>query len=244
MRIVPRFFINGDIGNSAVIPGEDARHISKSLRMHAGDMLTLSGGKGIDYGCVIEKIEKDAVTVKVLYSQPSEVEPSVKVTLFQGLPKGEKFDLIIQKAVELGVSKIVPMLTDRCVSRPDGDAEQRKHERWQKIASEAAKQCGRGIIPEVVPLCSFDYALKLMKQPLKIIFYEGGGRSLRKILTESHDKDIAVMIGPEGGFESREVGEAEKLGAVKATLGPRILRTETAPIAAVSAIMYETGNLE
>lgn len=239
---MPKFFIEDISGENFMITGENARHMAKSLRMRPGEIITVSDGRGTDYGCEIAEVSDTAVQVKVLYSQPSDVEASVKVTLYQGLPKGDKMDYIVQKAVELGVSKIVPVLTERSVSRPDAKSAAKKQERWQKIAVEAAKQSGRGVIPTVESVTMFRNVGRENTEQLKILFYEGGGASMQEILADYPD-EIAIFIGPEGGWDKSEVAALESAGAKTATLGPRILRTETAPIAALSVVMFLTGNL-
>lgn len=241
---MPRFFVPHAGGEAFEILGEDARHIIKSLRMHAGEIITVSDGSGTDFGCSITGFAENSVSVKVLYSQPSQVEPNIGVTLYQGLPKGDKMDLIVQKTVELGIARIVPVLTARCVSRPDNKSAAKKQERWQKIAEEAAKQSGRGIIPQVAAVTGFAEAVRMQGgKARKIVFYEGGGEPLKSAL-EPQCEELALFIGPEGGWEKEEIQKLEEAGCKKATLGPRILRTETAPIAALSAIMFETGNFD
>ena len=242
---MPRFFVEPFDGENIVLYGENAKHISKSLRMKVGDIVTLSDSSGTDYGCAITAIDKSTVSLKVLYSSPSEVEPTVNVTLYQGVPKGDKMEEIIQKCVEIGVTKIVPVLTSRSVSRPDEKSALKKNARYQKIALEAAKQSGRGIIPQVMPMITFDKAIIDSDEELKILFYEGGGKPLNQIIDASKGaKNIAIFIGPEGGFEKSEVEKITEKGAVSATLGKRILRTQTAPVTALSCIMLLTGNLE
>lgn len=241
---MPRFFVPHAGGEAFEIFGEDARHIIKSLRMHAGEIITVSNGSGMDFGCSITGFAENTVSVKVLYSQPSQVEPDICVTLYQGLPKGDKMELIIQKTVELGITRIVPVLTSRCVSRPDNKSAAKKQERWQKIAEEAAKQSGRGIIPQVSSIAGFTDAVRMQgEEARKIVFYEGGGETLRSAL-EPRCKELALFIGPEGGWDKMEIQRLEEVGCRRATLGPRILRTETAPIAALSAIMFATGNFD
>lgn len=241
---MPKFFIPEAGGDSFEIQGGNARHIIKSLRMRVGDLLTVSNGNGVDYGCSITSMDGNTVGVKVLYSQQSQVEPDIQTILYQGVPKGDKMDWIIQKTVELGITRIVPVLSERCISRPDEKSANKKQERWQKVAEAAAKQSGRGIIPQVEPILPFTDALHLEGQETrKIVFYEGGGEPLRKVL-EPRCRKFALFIGPEGGWEAHEVQKLEEAGCRKATLGPRILRTETAPIAALSAIMFATGNFD
>lgn len=233
------------------IQGADARHIIRSLRMKKGETLTICDCRGNDYDCRIVGFGEEIVTLRILSARKTEAEPSARVTLYQGLPKSDKFDWIVQKAVELGVYRIVPVLTARCVSRPDEKAMGKKIERWQKIAAEAAKQSGRGILPAVGELLSLRQALEHAgegeersnpRESLKLLFYEGGGERILNLVREETEV-ISVFIGPEGGFEPWEVELAKEKGALPATLGPRILRTETAPLAALTAIMQATGNL-
>lgn len=230
------------IGEQYMLSGENAKHISKVLRMKKGEELTLVTPDKVQCTCEIADINSDSVNVKVLSKKTCENEPDVFVTLYQALPKSDKMDYIIQKCVELGVSRIVPMISSRCVSRPDVKSLAKKRDRWQKIALQAAMQSRRGIIPEVCPCVSFKEATEQTKQNEKsIIFYEMGGESVKKILTET-PKTIGMFIGSEGGFEQSEVDLAVESGAVPATLGKRILRAETAPLAALSIIMYQTNN--
>lgn len=243
---MPKFFVDSIDDDFLTIKGETARHISRSLRMRVGDILLVTDGSGTDCGCSIESIDGSEVHLKICYRQPSESEPTVQVTLYQGMPKGDKMDDIIQKAVELGVTKIVPVLTKRSVSRPDAKSAKKKQERYQKIALEAAQQSGRGIIPQVANMMNFETALQNAKEDKLILFYEGGGIPLRELVGECSDdvNSYGVFIGPEGGFEPAEAEAAQKAGCTAATLGKRILRTQTAPAAALSAIMLLTGNLE
>ena len=240
---MPRFFMDGIFGEKAVIVGENGKHITRSLRMKVGEPLTVCDGKGTDYSCEIESINGDEVVAHILSSCASVSEPSVHVTIYQGLPKADKMDSIVQKSVEVGAAAIVPTMTARCVSRPDEKSMHKKTERWQKIAEEAAKQSGRGIIPQVHALTDFKSAAQqAAKTGSVILFYEGGGESLSKLIT-SESGNISVFIGPEGGFEPDEVAFVTALGGKTATLGTRILRTETAPIAALAAIMLASGNM-
>jgi len=222
---------------------EQSRHIARSLRMKKGDMLTLSCGDGSDYGCIINSIDGGIVTLEVCYKQANGSEPSVDLTIYQGVPKQAKLEDIIQKCTELGAVKICPTLTHRSVSRPDEKQAAKKLQRYRKIALEAAQQSGRGAVPEIAPMQSFADAVKNDDAQLKIIFYEGGGESLQGLI-QPGVKSISIYIGPEGGFEKDEVELAVSCGAKKATLGARILRTQTAPVAATAVIMALTGNME
>ena len=238
-----RFFIEGTPTATAVISGEDGRHIARSLRMKPGEQLTLCNGAGLDFHCEITSIDGDNVTVSILEQTESVGEPSVAVTVYQGLPKSDKMDWIAQKSVEAGVTRLVPMMTERCVSRPDSKAAAKKRDRWQKIAEEAAKQCGRGKLPAVSPLTDFRAAvLEAEQQGPVIFFYEGGGISLRELVNDDMTS-LSIFIGPEGGFAEQEVAFAKEHGAQIGSLGTRIFRTETAATAALAAIMALTGNM-
>ena len=238
------WFFADNIGDTHLITGEDAVHITKSLRMSVGESLTLCDSNKTEHLCKIERINSDGVLVRVVSESECLNEPSVNVTLFASLTKGDKIETVIQKSVEIGVHSIVPVLTDRCVSRPDSKSAAKKIQRYQKIAAQAAMQSRRAIIPQVENITE----LKSISEKLKdfdkvILFYEGGGEPLRSIITPN-DKNIAIFTGPEGGFEEREVKFLTDNKAVCATLGKRILRAETAPLVALSAIMFHTGNLE
>lgn len=245
---MPKFFIENVSGDFITISGQDAAHITKSLRMKAGERLTVCGGQGLDFICEISKIAENSVQLRVMETVITDSEPSIKITLYQGYPKGDKLELIIEKSVELGVNKIVPVLMQRSVSRPDVKSAAKKHERHQKLALSAAKQCGRGIIPQVDEMINFSQMTSGLAQHQAIIFfYECGGEPLSSIIgkiTSENMSDIAIVIGPEGGFDAREAETLKNSGAITTTLGKRILRTETAPIAAISAIMYATGNMD
>lgn len=241
---MPRFFVEQVDGTSPVITGPDAAHIARSLRMRAGETLTLCDRNGEDYLCEITVVSSDTVALRVLEHSPCRNEPSCKITLFQALPKGDKMEWIVQKAVELGVYEIVPVQSARCVSRPDSRAAARKVERWQKIAEEAAKQCERGVIPRVGELIPFEEAVRRAGSMQKrIVFYEGGGEDVGTLI-DAEVKSAAIFIGPEGGFEEAEVEAVLAAGGSAATLGPRILRAETAPLAALSVLMFATGNMK
>ncbi len=238
-----KLFIDYTPENEIILDGERARHIAKSLRMKVGEMLTVTDGSGADFGCQIEEITKETVKLRVCYKQASNSEPSCAVTVYQGVPKGSKLEDVIQKCTELGAVRFVPTLTKRCVSRPDEKSAKKKNERYRKIALEAAQQSGRGAVPEVLDMTSLKNALAQDESEVKIVFYEGGGEPLSDIIKRDTES-VSIYIGPEGGFEKEEVDEIVKSGAVCATLGARILRTQTAPVAALTAIMLLTGNLE
>lgn len=237
------FFTDENITkNTYALYGENARHISKSLRMKKGEDLTLVTPDGTQCECVISDITSDSTVVEITEKKPCENEPDVFVTLYQALPKSDKMDYIVQKCVELGISKIVPVVSARCISRPDEKSMNKKRERWQKIALQAAMQSRRGIIPEVSECITFSQAAEACKESEKsIIFYELGGEKVRDIIPEK-PKSISMFIGSEGGFEQAEVDKVLEAGGKAATLGKRILRAETAPLATLSIIMYQTDN--
>ncbi len=240
MIAMPRFFLP-EIGSEKVrIAGEDARHMAKSLRLTVGDEIILCDGKGWDYQGAIEEMDEE-VTIRIVSKEETKSEPRAKVTLFQALPKGDKMELIIQKSVELGVHEIVPVLTSRCISRPDPKSMKKKVERYNKIALEAAKQSGRGIIPKVTELLTLEQAVKRL--PLKsIVFYENGGQRLRELVGEQ-TLDLGVFVGSEGGFSMEEIEFLGRHQVLPATLGERILRCETAPICGLSVIFSLTGDI-
>lgn len=244
---MPRFFLNFSGGDTAVITGQDAVHIRRALRMREGENLTICDGRGTDYFSEIIGFDDENVLLKVLYHTPTACEPTTAVTLYQGLPKSDKMEFIIQKAVELGVTSIAPVETARSVARIDKDEgkARKKAERWQKIADEAAGQCGRGILPKVESPMTFKQAVVHMQEEdtSVIAFYEGGGQPLDTLVGRESRK-LAIVIGPEGGFEPSEIEMLKSKGARMATLGPRILRCETAPLAALAVIMALTGNMD
>ena len=239
---MPRFFADCTHQDFVQLSPEDSKHIAKSLRMKTGDTLTVCDGNGTDLECEIAEISGECVSVRVLRRKASTGEADVDITIYQALPKSDKMDGIVQRAVELGAKKIVPVLTERCVSRPDAKACKVKVARWNKIALESAMQCGRGIIPQVGEVTDFKRALQDISADRVIIFYEGGGVPLREMDIKKGER-IAVIVGPEGGFEISEVELAKQAGAVVGSLGPRILRTQTASLAATAAIMYITENM-
>ncbi|MGN0614562.1 MAG: RsmE family RNA methyltransferase [Porcipelethomonas sp.] len=239
---MPRFFLENIDLSRPVITGEDAKHIGRSLRMKPGQPLTVcSCGK--DYFCEIDSITADTVYLKIKDSKLCSAEPTVEITLFQAVPKQDKLEHIIQKSVELGITKIVPVITMRCVSRPDKKDFSKKLARLNKIALEAAKQSGRGIIPEVTDIISFDTAIEQMKcHECPVILYEEGGVRFSEIDAENK-KSFALFVGSEGGFDESEAQKAVKSGITPVWLGERILRCETAPLAALSILMFITKNL-
>lgn len=238
-----RFFTQTISAEGGIISGDDAKHISRVLRMKVGELLTACDTKGYDYDCLIESLSDREVSLRVLEVRPSQSEPDVRVSLYQAMPKGDKLELIIQKAVELGVDSITPVMTRRCVSKPDSKSMAKKLERYNRIALEAAKQSGRGKVPQVCPMLDLPQALDEMAQTsCPILFYENATAPAKQVI-DGAGKEIAVLIGSEGGFDESEVELAIQKGCQVLSLGKRILRCETAPLAALSIIMFETGNM-
>jgi 16S rRNA (uracil1498-N3)-methyltransferase len=239
------FFADTDITTeSYTITGEDAAHISRSLRMREGEALTLCTPDGRRHECEIASITRDTVSVRVLSSTVCEQEPTLRVTLCVAMMKGDKLDDVIQKAVELGVYEIIPFLSARCISRPDEKSLLKKLTRWQKIADNAASQSRRGIIPQVRPCTTIEKLPEVIAEcDRKIVFYECGGEPM-KALIPAETRSVALITGAEGGFEETEIETLRSNGISVATLGKRILRAQTAPIAALCAAMLLTGNLD
>lgn len=241
-----RFFVD-DPGafsdRSVVITGEDVNHVKNVLRLKENDELIVSDGRGRDYHCRISGITNEEVVADICDICDNFSELSTEITLFQGFPKGDKMELIIQKTVELGVTRIVPVMTKRTVVKLDDKKAKKKTERYNMIAESAAKQSGRGMIPEVTMPVSFAEAVSMAeKLDMNIIPYEEAegveySRNIIKSIKEK--KSLGIFIGPEGGFAREEVEKALDAGASAITLGHRILRTETAGMAVVSIIMFE-----
>lgn len=240
-----RFFIPQLYTAEMTIKDVDARHISKVLRMQPGDKLQIVSDDGVTAIAEIVSLQADSVVVKCLEKLAESHEPSVKITLAQGLAKGEKMDFIIQKAVEMGASSIVPVAMEHSVVRLEGAKADKKVERWQKIAEAAAKQSKRDIIPQVQPVQTIQQMLANNDLQHKIIAYECEDRLGLKTALQSCDnlRELLLIIGPEGGISEFELEMARKNGAVPVSLGKRILRAETAGVVALSAILYETGDL-
>lgn len=241
-----RFFVD-DPGafsdRSVVITGEDVNHVKNVLRLKENDELIVSDGRGRDYHCRISGITNEEVVADICDICDNFSELSTEITLFQGFPKGDKMELIIQKTVELGVTRIVPVMTKRTVVKFDDKKAKKKTERYNMIAESAAKQSGRGMIPEVTMPVSFAEAVSMAeKLDMNIIPYEeaeGVEYSRNIIKSIKGKKSLGIFIGPEGGFAREEVEKALDAGASAITLGHRILRTETAGMAVISIIMFE-----
>lgn len=241
----PRFFTENISADSAeaVITGEDAKHISVVLRMRQGDPAVICDGHGTDHLAKLAVSEKDECVFELLESSPNEAEPSIHLRLFQAMPKSDKMEFIVQKAVECGAAEIIPIFLKRCVSRPDEKQMIKKLERYRRIAFEAAKQCGRGVIPTVGEAVEFSKLTKLdAPDHTKILFYECSTTPISEAVS-GFAKNVDIVIGSEGGFEESEAKALCEAGFAAVSLGKRILRCETAPIAAISILMNLTGNM-
>ena len=241
-----QFFVDSSQinGNDIVIAGSDVNHIKNVLRMKIGEEVAVSNGvDGKEYRCEIASIEEDLVRLHLRFVKEDGLELPSKVFLFQGLPKGDKMELIIQKMVELGVYEIIPVATKRCVVKLDDKKASSKIQRWQSISEAAAKQSKRRIVPQVQRVMTFGEALQYAKKmDVKLIPYElAEGMSGTKKLIEGvkPGQSVAVFIGPEGGFEESEIAKAKEMGVEAITLGKRILRTETAGLTVMAWLMYQ-----
>lgn len=226
-----------------IITGTDVNHIRNVLRMKIGEKLEISDGNNKKYLCEIRNMSSETVTADILEVKSTDSESACRIVLFQGLPKSDKMDWIVQKSVELGVSEIVPMATRRAVVKLDEKKARKKQERWQTIAESAAKQAGRGIIPEIKAVSDFSealsYAGKLDHILIPYELAEGMNETRKQFASLEKGESIGIFIGPEGGFEVEEVQSAvEVAGAVPVTLGKRILRTETAGLFVLSVLSY------
>ncbi len=225
-----------------VLTGENAVH-AKVLRLKCGEEVTVCDGQGKECLCTVSDISQGQISLVVKAAHASATEPSIQASVYMAFSKGDKFEQVIQKATELGAFEIIAFPSTRCVSRPDAKGLQKKLERWQKIAASAAEQSGRGCIPQVIALDSYMAALQRAALADKaILFYENERAcSLRMALESEVFQTVSLLTGPEGGLEAQEVEQARNAGLQICTLGSRILRCETAPVCALSAVMYASG---
>ena len=239
-----RFFVKPEemLDDHLVLTGENAAH-AKVLRLKAGETVLICDGEGKECVCTIEEVLPGRVCLEVESRQSSASEAAVRASIYMAFPKADKLEHVIQKATELGVYEIVAFPSARCVSKPDEKSLKKKLERWQKIAASAAEQSGRGRIPEVIVLGSYKEALdRAVLADTAILFYENErATTLRMALEEKPFATISLLSGPEGGLEPSEVEKAKDAGLQICTLGSRILRCETAPLCALSAVMYASG---
>jgi 16S rRNA (uracil1498-N3)-methyltransferase len=235
-------------GERVRISGEEAHHLRRVLRLGPGDEVDVFDGAGHEYRVELRYFHGDAVWGYVLEETTVPREAPIFVSLAQGLAKGEKMELVIQKATEIGVASVIPLHTARSVPRP-GSGQARREERWQRIAREAAKQCWRTVVPAVEPLCTLPELVRRFSEYQAVLFFweEEKSRHLHEVLAtltaQGHIQRLLLIVGPEGGFTPEEAQLVAENGAVSVTLGPRILRTETAGLVAASIILYELGDL-
>ena len=245
-----RFFVEPhqieEAAHQIHITGTDVNHISNVLRMKQGEEVWISDGGKKEYRCAIEAFSPDEVLLHIIYAQEPDYELPSRIYLFQGLPKADKMELIIQKAVELGAYEVIPVETKRCVVKLDGKKAAKKVDRWQQIAESAAKQSKRMLIPHVHEVITFKEALKYAQSmDIRLIPYElaKGMQETKEILAAIEPgQSVGIFIGPEGGFEEKEIEAAIDEGAKPITLGKRILRTETAGLAILSVLMFQLEN--
>lgn len=238
------FFVTPEqvIEEEVHIVGSDVNHMKNVLRMKIGEQTEVSDGNNCRYLCEIKGYEDDKAVLSILEKKEADTELASRLYLFQGLPKSDKMDLIVQKAVELGAYEVIPVATKRSVVKLDDKKAAKKVERWNSIAESAAKQAGRGIIPKVKPVMSYPEALKYAEMlDVRLIPYElaqGMQETKARIEAIRSGQSVGIFIGPEGGFEAAEVSAAVESGAAAITLGRRILRTETAGLAMLSVLMF------
>lgn len=225
-----------------VLTGDNAAH-AKVLRIKTGEQVMICDGAGGECLCTVSDVSQEQISLVVTGRQNAATEASVKASVYMAFAKGDKLEHVIQKATELGAYEIIAFPSARCVSRPDEKSLKKKLERWQKIAASAAEQSGRGRIPEVIALNSYREAVaRALEADKAILFYENErATTLQMTLRASAYSSVSLLTGPEGGFEEKEVKDAMAAGMSVCTLGRRILRCETAPLCALSAVMYDSG---
>ena len=242
MRI-PRIFTDSPlaVGSQSQLDDNAANHVGRVLRMQAGQALQLFNGDGQDYRATITEAGKKHVQVAVTEAGKNETESTLRVVLAQTLSKGDRMDYAVQKAVEMGVSEIVPLTTERCDVKLKGDREDKRLRHWQQVAISAAEQCGRARVPEIQPVMTVQQWLEHARAcDLRLVLHHRTERSLNTLEKPS---SIALMIGPEGGLTAEEIALAEDNGFLPVALGPRVLRTETAPVAAIALCQWLWGDI-
>lgn len=244
---MPRFFLSdgGPVDGAIVLTGQQAAH-ARVLRLRPGDAVAVCDGTGTDYDCTVAELTSDRLVLDVQGCAPSASEPRLRATVYMAFAKSDKLEHVIQKATELGAWEIVAFPSARCVSRPDDRSLAKKLERWQKIAASAAEQSGRGRIPTVRAVSSFAAAVaEASACDCAVLLYENERAvTFRSRVEQGNFSTAAILTGPEGGFEPSEVEEAAAAGLAVCTLGPRILRCETAPLCALTALLFACGELD
>ncbi len=248
-----RVYVPGPMGLDVALPlpAQAATHVTKVLRLRVGAALTLFDGRGGEWRSCIERVAGGTVTVRPVAHQPVERESPLRVTLLQALARGEKMDWVLQKATELGVARVVPVATERSVVQLDGERAERRLEHWQAVVASACEQCGRNRLPEVLAPCSFEAACAPPATPaagLRLVLAPGAGAALAAVASPvcpdgtAGAREVALLIGPEGGLTDAELHSAAQAGFVAVSLGPRVLRTETAAIAALGVLQMLAGD--
>ena len=248
MRLT-RVFVDAPLAPEALLPLPDgpAQHIARVLRAKPGDPLVVFNGRGGEFAASVEALKRNEVTVRIGAHDAIERESPLDTTLLQGIARGEKMDQILQKATELGVTRVIPVATDRSNVRLDAGALVRRHQHWQGVVIAACEQSGRNRVPEVCAVASLGEALAAVQARLKVVMAPGGAASLSSLVAASAPADarlsIALLVGPEGGFDAGEIRTAEQCGFLPCRLGPRVLRTESAALAMLAALQFTLGDL-
>ena len=244
---MPRFYVPNPLIKDELlkIEGSEARHIRRVLRLRAGDEIVVFNGLSKEYEGTIVEVTPSSVVINIQNSSPSTRESPLEISLAQSLLKGEKMDYLIQKATELGIKEIIPFLSSRSIPLLEKSRGLKRYHRWEKIAIEASKQCGRGIVPKIKPLQSYSEMLQVASSDsLHLILWEEKGVRLKEVLKDSKEKmKIFFIVGPEGGLSIEEVEQAKGMGFLPVILGKRILRSETASLCLLSILQYEWGDI-
>ncbi|SNY51724.1 16S rRNA m(3)U-1498 methyltransferase [Arsukibacterium tuosuense] len=241
MRI-PRIYTPQTLAANSTLQLDDdaANHVGRVLRMQAGQALQLFNGDGNNYTATITEVSKKQVSVNITDAQANPVESPLSIHLGQAISRGDRMDFAIQKAVELGVTEITPLFTERCGVKLDGDRLSKRNEQWQKIAISACEQCGRSVVPTVHPAIQLDQWLAQRTNSLQLTLDPRASATIKTLTASQH---IRLVIGPEGGFTETEVAATSQADFTGIQLGPRVLRTETAALSAISALQLQFGDL-
>ena len=243
MRI-PRIYTDTPLqaGAEAQLDDKAAQHIGRVLRMQPGQVLSLFNGDGQDYPALIASASKKNVTVQVEQPTANSSESALEIVLGQTLSKGDRMDYAVQKATEMGVTRIVPLSTERCDVRLKGDREDKRLSHWRSVAISAAEQCGRARVPDILPVMNITEWLEYSRRcEVRLVLHHRTEQSLDSL---AKPNSVALMIGPEGGLSADEIAQAEKSGFLPVALGPRVLRTETAPVAAIALCQWLWGDFD
>ncbi|MBS3804092.1 MAG: 16S rRNA (uracil(1498)-N(3))-methyltransferase [Oleiphilaceae bacterium] len=239
---VPRIYTSADLaaGESHTLDAAAAQHVAKVLRMQPGQVLVLFNGDGLDYPATISHVGKKEVIAALGPAQQNELESPLKSVLGQVISRGDRMDYAIQKSVEMGVTTIAPLVSERCEVRLKGDREEKRLRHWQGVAIAAAEQCGRALIPTIAPVMTLDEWLDYSENcDLKLVLHHRTEKALTEL---SRPDQLALLVGPEGGLSEDEIAQAERAGFLPAAMGPRVLRTETAPVAALALCQWLWGD--